>query len=417
MAKSGYLYRRSSGIYVVRICVPKRLQAVVGRGEIHISTGVRDVTTAKLSALRSLLHWHQHILELDDMDVLSVVEGSALLAGEGVIRVLDVAELFGLEANTLLTEAANSRADLLCVATGWRGIEVPDVRDVERDYDGGFVLNDVAALGESVVVTDNLVLFDTRMAAKLFVESGEYVGDVFYRDGKRRRAVFFDPGQRVGIGNLLFRKADAETMRLRLSAGVTAQMIETAKALRHPILTTPAAPIMATGHKHGGVRASELTAKFLTAKQADWKSDQYRRMSGVCGIFVELMDDPVLADIDRQMIQLYRQRLQLLPKNLFQARLRHGVESLSELIEAAEKSDDALMSATTANSCILKLSEMLNWAVVEELMPRNPAAGIGVPSKRDKREQDDRCVFDDADLAKIFGVEWFVNGSGKKSRC
>lgn len=26
MAKSGYLYRRSSGIYVVRICVPIRLQ-------------------------------------------------------------------------------------------------------------------------------------------------------------------------------------------------------------------------------------------------------------------------------------------------------------------------------------------------------------------------------------------------------
>lgn len=416
MAKSGYLYRRSSGIYVVRICVPKRLQPVVGRGEIHISTGVRDLPAAKLSALRSLLHWNQCVLELEGMDVLKVVEGSPLLMGDGLVRVIDAAQAFGLDLKTMLIEAANSKADLLCSADGWRGIEVADLRDVERDHDGSFILNDVERLGHEVVVADNVVLFDTGMAAKSLLTTDEYVGEIFFRDGKRRRAVFFDPGEKIGIGSLLLRKRDAEAIRLRLFAGVTPLMIETARALRQSALGTPATPPVASGHKYGGVRVSELTAQFLAAKKADWKTDQYRRMSAVCGIFVELMEDPVLADIDRPMIHLYRQRLQSLPKNLFQARLRYGVESLSELIAAAKKSGDALMSSTTANGCVLKLSEMLNWAVLEERMPRNPAAGIGVAGNRDKREQDDRCVFDDSDLAKIFGVEWFVSGMGKKSK-
>lgn len=47
MFRNEYLYRRPSGIYVVRICVPKRLQSLIGRREIHISTSVRDPALAK----------------------------------------------------------------------------------------------------------------------------------------------------------------------------------------------------------------------------------------------------------------------------------------------------------------------------------------------------------------------------------
>ena len=94
MARSGYLYRRSSGIYVVRICVPKRLQAVIGRGEIHVSTGVRDPATAKAAAFRLLSQWQQRVLELDGMDVLKVVEGSPLLVGDGVIRLADRSSIY-----------------------------------------------------------------------------------------------------------------------------------------------------------------------------------------------------------------------------------------------------------------------------------------------------------------------------------
>jgi hypothetical protein len=46
------LYRRSSGIYAVRIVIPLRLRALVSKGEVHASTGLHDLGAAKLTALK-----------------------------------------------------------------------------------------------------------------------------------------------------------------------------------------------------------------------------------------------------------------------------------------------------------------------------------------------------------------------------
>lgn len=419
MARSGYLYRRSSGIYVVRICVPKRLQPVIGRGEIHVSTGVRDPATAKAAAFRLLSQWQQRVLELDGMDVLKVVEGSPLLVGDGVIRLADFALSLGMEPKTLLMEVANHSVALVCVADGWQGMEVADIAEVERESDGQFILNSVEEVGEAVILTGQLVLFDTGLAVSRLLKDGEYLSEVFFRDAKRKRAVFLDPGEKVGIDALMLAKRDAERIRLALSVGVTPSMLDAAKALRQPSLPVPAVanvhPSVVAGHKYGAMRVSEVLDRFLADKKASWKDDQYRRMAGICGVFVEMMDDPMLADLDRPMIAEYRRRLQQLPDDLYQARRRYGVTSLAELVAAVESAGDPRMELSSANHYIRRLSEMLNWAVTEELLSRNPASGVGGGGKRDKREQDERGVFDADDLAKIFGVEWFKEGKGKAS--
>ena len=81
LSMSGHscLYRRSSGVYAVRIVVPKRLRELVGRGEIHTSTGLRDWNAAKLAALRIQIHWRELLMALD-REKLS--DGSPLLLGE-----------------------------------------------------------------------------------------------------------------------------------------------------------------------------------------------------------------------------------------------------------------------------------------------------------------------------------------------
>jgi integrase len=352
------------------------------------------------------------------MDVLSVVEGHPLLAGDGLILVNDAAQIFGLDPKTILTEAANGRVNLICIANGWRGIEVADLRDVERDYDGTFIFNDLKSLGQPVVATGNLVIYDTKVAATAFQGSGEYLAEIAFRDENRRSAIFFDPAEKVEIGSLLLSKNAAEIIRLRLSAGVTSVMIETAKTVRLSASAIPApAPVSTPAlHKYGGLRASELIEQFLEEKSAVWKTDQYKRMLGVCNVFPELMGDPTLTEIDRSMIIDYRTRLQTLPDNLYQSRRRHGVESLSDLIKAADKAGEPRMSLETANDYIRKLSEMFNWAVIGELIPRNPANKVGVAAKRKRREQDDRSVFDKEDMAQVFGADWFLNGVGKKDK-
>lgn len=421
MAGSGYLYRRSSGIYVVRICVPVRLRPIVGRGEIHVSTSVRDAATAKATAFRVLSQWQERLLELDGMDFIKVIKGSPLLAGKGFVRLNDVANELGVEFGTLLIEITNNRVSLFCLATGWRGSEIADVDDIERDTDGSFIINSVS-LDQSRIFTDHLGFFDSRLAAQAFIESGEYIGEFFFCDEKRRRLAFFDPGQKVGIESLLLLKTDAERIRLTLKSAVTPDMLRTAKALGQLATrsTSHLAPAMvaapAPTHKYGALLASALLAKFLSGKKADWKPDHYRRMSSDCGVFVELMNDPRLDDIDRSMVTKYRQQLQTLPENLYQARRRHGVTSLADLAKTTSATAGPHFLQTTADRYIGKLSEMLNWAVSEELLPRNPAAGFGGGGKRDKREQDERGIFDHADLAEIFGVVWFRDGKGTKSK-
>jgi len=103
----GYLYRRPSGVYVVRICVPQRFRQRIGRREIHISTKCRDAFEAKASAFGILTAWQQWGQELTKMDVVKIAEGSPLLAGDGYIRIEDVEKQFGFNRQALLNELLN----------------------------------------------------------------------------------------------------------------------------------------------------------------------------------------------------------------------------------------------------------------------------------------------------------------------
>lgn len=408
MAKSGYLYRRPSGIYVVRICVPRRLKAAVGRGEIHVSTGARDPANAKAAAFRLLLEWQQRVLELDRMDVLKVVEGSPLFGGEGFLLVQDAARALGLDTNPLLVEALNSKCSLWCVANAWEGIEVAEIGEVERDWHDGFVLNSAEAVGHRVAVSGNLILFDTGQAVRALVQGEQYPGEVFFRDEKRRRALLLEREQPVGVDNVMLQKLDVERIRLRLASSVTPKMIEDAKER----LTAHGAD---TGHKYGAMRSSELMARFLDEKKVDWKPDHQQRMARACGAFVELMGDPVLASIDRPLVMKYRNQLRRLPRDPYQARRKYGCSTFTELIAVAERTGCPTMELGSANLYVRKLSEMLGWGVENELVLRNSAARVGASRKRDQREQDDRALFADGELGAIFSAEWFQTGRGKQT--
>jgi hypothetical protein len=58
---SGIYVRRTSGIYFVRLYMPARLKAAVGKGEIHRTTGCRDYRLAKIVAAELAAHWHRSI--------------------------------------------------------------------------------------------------------------------------------------------------------------------------------------------------------------------------------------------------------------------------------------------------------------------------------------------------------------------
>jgi len=76
MPRAQYLYRRDSGIYFVRLCVPDRLKAAVGKGANHRTTGCRDYRLAKIVAAELTAHWHGAIQALERMDISKIKAGS-----------------------------------------------------------------------------------------------------------------------------------------------------------------------------------------------------------------------------------------------------------------------------------------------------------------------------------------------------
>lgn len=66
MSQRYNLYRRTSGIYVVRISVPQRFRRYAGQCEIHTSTGTHDLHKAKQKSALLLAVWYQTLQEYEN---------------------------------------------------------------------------------------------------------------------------------------------------------------------------------------------------------------------------------------------------------------------------------------------------------------------------------------------------------------
>ncbi|EGH95620.1 hypothetical protein PLA106_06293, partial [Pseudomonas amygdali pv. lachrymans str. M302278] len=70
--------------------------------------------------------------------------------------------------------------------------------------------------------------------------------------------------------------------------------------------------------------------QFLTRKQIKWKPEQQKRMATQCGTFVELMNDPQLGPLNRQLIWDYETKLRKMPENRYSAARRHKTQDANQ---------------------------------------------------------------------------------------
>jgi integrase len=138
-------------------------------------------------------------------------------------------------------------------------------------------------------------------------------------------------------------------------------------------------------------------------------------MTTEAGLFIELMDDPMLDTIDVEMILEYAQRLALLPHNIYQAKRQHKVSSLQALIRIAEDKQLARKTQQTITGHIRRVREIMNFAARTNLMSFNPAADYKRRGGRSNlgRAQDEREVFDPEQLTQIFSQDWYKTGRGE----
>lgn len=402
------LYRRASGIYVVRLTVPLRLRRLIGRGEIHASTHLRDSNAAKLAASRILMHWRERFMALDTQ---GEPPGNPLFLGDGLIPIVEAARVIGIAPGLLLSELSNDRAPIYVQAQNWKGWHIPDIGDVERDYDGSFVLNDIARKGDARLYSGPLRCHDSAAACGGLMVDAKFSESVFLFPGAA--AFVIDPEQSIALPACMAQKSSIERIRARL-VGLVVAPAQEARPLIGSTSNESGIANDPISTRHGKKRFSELVRLHRESRQ--WSAVQEKRMATEAGLFCELMGDPFLSEIEVGTILEYARLLAKLPNNVYQSRRKFGVESLIDLIAVAEGQPIPLKEDATVKGHVGRLSEILNFGKKKGMLHFNPASdfkrGRG---KAGQRDQDQRDVFSPVELERIFSQEWFINGTGEFS--
>lgn len=416
------LYRRPSGIYVVRLVVPKRLRESIGRTEIHTSTGVRCLTIAKTEALRIQLYWRKHF---QTMDAEKLRNESPLIAGDGMISVTTAADAIGISPDALAGELLNDRAQVYTHVQGLPGWAVPDLNDIDRDYDGGLILNDVEDKGVRTTHSGIVQFLDTFATLGRFVVGAKSIESVL-RHGARA-AVILDNELEVSLSECVTTKTAVAKVRARLALSIAPASAAVPVAATIPS-TPPTSPVAAVAPsmttpiihdpitaRHGSKRFSELFE--LYRQDRAWGEEQTRRMTTEAGLFKDLMGDPTLGDIEKETVLEFARLLALLPTDIYQSRRNYlrktgQTKTLHELIELAERDGLKRKNEKTIKGHVGRLSEILGYGVKAGMMRFNPALDFKRGRSAGSRAQDERQVFAPEELARIFSQDWFERGAG-----
>ena len=402
MAGNRFLYRRPSGIYVVRIAVPYRHRLTVGKSEIHITTHLRDWIAAKLAALRIQIGWLEYFMALD-AGTLSTAE--ALLQGSGWVSVEEAARIMGISATSLLTELMDSGCDIATYASEWPCWVVDTFSTMPRESDGAVLMNEVEQIGQRRIFSGEVRPPNTAAAISALVATGEIAADIF-RHGKYG-GLICDTKQTIPTSAILAPKTVVETVRTRLAKHVQSQPKQPS-----PAIAEGAGDRITS--KYGHKRFSELLALFLASRKGKVKESQYRRLETEASRFTELMHDPVLSAIDVETVLLFKSRMAEMPNNTALAGRKSKLKEANALRAYAEKEPIPLKSEKTINGHIRKLAQVFNFAVRNGMMHFSPTTEClrGGSKSTVQRDQDDRSVFDPLELKTIFAASWFKVGKG-----
>lgn len=284
MTQRNNLYRRPSGIYVLRITVPVRYRIQLGQREIHASTRTTDQGAAKAVACRLLDHWNTYVSELE-MGQSRQPEAGKVSTSKAVISVGELSAASGLQVEHVLRELLNNNIPIVYEANAQPGFLVSDLTEVDRESEtGGFVLNSAMEIGTPHAFSRILKPFAPRSTILSIIETSFSEEVVFRIPGKTREAAFFDlPGVRLTARSVLVLKVHADRFfRASLlsadGSGSTPSPLNERTPHRAPTLLCECCR-----PDRAEQLVSSIMEMFLTKKQQKWKLDQQKKMATHCG--------------------------------------------------------------------------------------------------------------------------------------
>jgi integrase len=454
------LQRRASGIWVVRLVVPKTLRKSVGRREFIRSTGTHNATIAKLVASAVLLDWRRQLAalqlaqgQLKDMseDVVRLVEGSPLLAHDGTVSLPDVERLSGIPIDDLLRAADRGELKLFARAKRLTGFIVPiealHVDNPELGRSAGLIVPGPRQMPGSAVpvVHDGVLALDESpaVASELLATAGASVR-VLTLEAPDRPGWLFVPEHHFVVtrSSLEVQARAADALRRKIADTIPPERLERARALREAAVHARAT----TSGKMAARPFSEAVEVYCSRPDGLPGSlgsvlEVGQRRNGLL-LFAEFMGDADLGTIDGDMLRKFRDGpLKRLPAhaNRLPKAVRRG--TMKETLEALEADGRKwpLMTADMQRERMRWLYRFFAWLHDKGYLKPDPAAplrgetgmtkaqqkaesrrassasGSGVGGDRDDDEVG-RGPFTAVQLQSIFSVPHYQTGDGRHVR-
>lgn len=420
MAQRDNLYRRPSGIYVLRITVPVRYRALIGQREIHASTRTTHLADARAIAARLLDKWYVSLEEFRQVDKEKIRGNAPLLTGAGKISLTLFCESFGVGVETVIQHLLTDNVPLYALVSNQRGFLIDDFSTLERDPDThGFVLNNIAYDGAEAAVNGYMQLYQPQFALIELLNGREVEVTAFRANNGNPLSLWLLDlsGVTLDASSLFINNVQAEKLR---------SVWDRALAKSEPSTTPPTSPTVLTAAlssaaimnpycnpMHASMTVSAVLEEFLAYKNTgDIKLASEEKIRSRIEHFTEIMGDISLGELDREVVKDYVTRMQSMPGNLYLMRRKYKISDTHKLIEKALADGQPVMSRDAIGRHIESLGSMLKWAKSERYLLDNPAENILAQSRPTVREQDRRDLFTEDELLRIFSADWFKNGAG-----
>ncbi|EGO9718444.1 integrase, partial [Escherichia coli] len=419
MSQRYKLYRRTSGIYVVRISVPQRFRRYAGQCEIHTSTGTHDLHEAKQKSTLLLTVWYQTLQEYEQLDYQSLNDCAPLLAGEGMISLSNFAQSVELPVAQLIQAVMNRNLPVFWLATGQAGFYVAALSEAELDpLDGSYVLNYGEEQGIEGIAKGYLQLTAQPAHLRNIISDGYSEASVFKTAGSDAKGGwFFTSGCPViKPDTLLINKVHAESLRLDWLAKTTPPAASVHTTTVPLVAPVPTIDNEYVNRKYYTKRLSWLCSEYLKHRRKGKVSESaISDIRNYFGFMIEAMGDIQLEEFDRDFLRAYESKLRTIPANRNLVKAKYGVKTLDELIIKAAEFGDKLMTEESVRKYINGLYGAMKWAVADGKLLKSPCENFFPRDDKNERDQDHTDVFEPHEIKAIFSLPWFLAGTGERN--
>ncbi|EMW3378186.1 integrase, partial [Yersinia enterocolitica] len=388
MAQRDNLYRRSSGIYVVRIAVPARYRLYTGQREIHASTETNDIRKARAIAVVLLAVWQRCLGEYQKLDREKLVSSAPALAGEGMISLAEFCGLTSASLQQVAQRLLDTNIPLFWLADGRPAYYVEDLSLVDKDDPevSGFIIDSAINIGIRGSLSGYVQpLVSSRILRQMIAGEPLDVETAFKSSETSSKAAWFVdfPGVEISPGSLMIHRVQAERLRLfwlSHSTAISPVMPEKPKVITPVLLPSSIPDNEYVNRKYYSVKMSELCEKYIRYKRGGKFTEKAEnRIREGFGLLLEVMGDSTLEKVDRDFLRKYESLLRSIPARRDLAKIRYKINDLHELIVKAKENGDPLMSDNAVRKYMRILFEAFQWADGEGIFIKSPANKFFAP--------------------------------------